>query len=508
MRVFIILRVALTIFLIAVASPALTQAPTEHQTSSVLDLSCTGDVHTQAITLWEHSLRDYFNKQINNGLNKSGNVYVLYYTQEELQPFVEMTRRCKDRQQIAELVETLNPTFTSLRPLPSAPNVRGWVCTGGPTCTSGNHLLGKEVPLCSAQFLGLLGALATDIVETIPADQRTVAEKTFVTNAATAMATQLDNWLSPTYFKQVVVRTNMTPADVKDGQSKYFFQDRDLWYMTTLSDLAELHRAGIKLNDVGVRAFKSLQAKHNQIKNMFDLFLARITLTNTSSGPRAEIDRGYWRNYADSKYAAYNASTSPVLCHKNTLGLMQKTFRIKSEASYLDPNLGWDLSHARRLIPALNTFVRNRSNLATVYGYQNQAFDPARLQVALANQVIDKIWNKDKQYPLFSNFWDGSNGWYRAGYENGTGNCQPGQAPYSLAWSFPTGGYPQWGEFNYIIRSLTTRLYELFKSTNPKDEGFVSKYYPALWKYSKTHSEKSKVSDLWALTFLSAAVGT
>jgi hypothetical protein len=504
MHTAFIIWIVLATGLVAAPLPVIARTPTASHLAAP-DFSCNGDVHAQAIQLWEQEARSYFSKQINSNLNKNGDVYVLYYTQAELQSFVEMTRRCKDRQQIAELADTLNPVFASLRPLPNAPSTRGWVCTGGHTCTSANHQLGKEVQLCSAQFLGLIGAVATDIVETVPFGQQTATEKAFVVNAATAMATQVDNWLSPTYFKSVIARTQMTPADAKDGRSTYFFVDKDLWMMATLSDLAELHQAGIKPSDAGMQAFKSLQSKHNQIGDMFNLLLARITLIDAKNGTRAEIDRGYWRNYADSKYAIYSATTSPVLCQKNFLGLMQENTRIKSKASYLDSNLGWDLSHARRLVPAFNTFTRNRTKLATTFGYNNPLFDPIKLQRAFANQIVDKIWNRDRKYPLFSNFWDGSNGWYRAGYKSGIrGDCRPGQAPYSLAWSFPTGGYLQWGKFNNTIRTLALRLYQLFNSTDPTSRGFVSKYYRVLERPSGAYGKSFNGHDLWMLAFLSS----
>ncbi|WP_139201691.1 hypothetical protein [Rhodanobacter glycinis] len=502
MRIIAIPLVALAIFLIG-APPSANARTSATPPPTSPDFSCTGTVHAQAIGLWEHALRGYYGNQISSGLNKEGNVYVLYNTQEELQPFVEMTRRCKDRQQIAELVDALSPVFASLRPLPDAPGTRGWVCTGGSTCTPANHLLGKEVQLCSAQFLGLLGAVATDIVETIPTSQRTAAEKAFVVNAATAMATQVDNWLSPTYFKSVAARTRMTSADAKDGQSTYFFQDRDLWFMTILSDLAELHETGVKMEGAGRQAFQSLQTKHSQIAGIFNLFLTRITLFNTSGDQRAEIDRGYWRNYADSKYAAYNALTSPVSCHQNIFGVMQKTYRVKSKAAYVDSSIGWDLSHARRLVPALASFVRNRTNLTKVFDYSNPSFNPSKLQRAFANQIVDKVWNKDRQHPLFSNFWDGSNGWYRAGYSNGTDQCRPGQAPYSLAWSYPTGGYPQWGEFNETLRSLNLQIYRLLDGADTKKSTFVDKYYSRL-QMPKT---PDAAQEIWSLTFLSSLVG-
>lgn len=478
MRALSVSWITLTLSLLAIASQSPARASSKLQTQQP-DLSCTGSAHSRVIALWENSLRNYFRSQINDRLNKNGDVYVLYYTQEELQSFVEMTRACKDRQQISELAEILNSAFTSLRPLHDASNTYGWICKGGHTCTARNHLLGKEVTLCSAQFLGLLGALATDIVETIPASEQSPTEKAFIINATIAMSTQLDHWLSPSYFRWVETRTGMTSADAKDGQSKYFFQDRDLWYMAALSDLAELHQAGIKTSGAGSRAFKSLQNKHGHISSMFNLLLKRITMFNKPSNSRAEIDRGYWRNYADSRYANYSGNDSPILCHKNGLDITQKVVRVKSITSYIDANIGWDFSHAQRLVPAFNTFARNRSNIDIVFGYHDQSFDPIKLRRAFANQIIDKIWNKDDRHPLFSNFWNGKNGWYRAGYENGTGSCRPGQPPYSLTEAFLIGGYIQWGKFNPTIHLLSIQLYRVFHSSELSDIAFTSKYYPS-----------------------------
>ncbi|MBD8872855.1 hypothetical protein [Rhodanobacter sp. DHB23] len=466
------------------------------------DFSCSGPVHNEAISLWEHGLRNYFADQIKDGLTVKGDVYVLYYTQEDLQPFVEMTRRCKDHVQIAELVAVLSPALDSLKSLPESPASKGWICTGGSTCTAANHLLGHEVQLCSAQFLGLLGAVATDIVETIPENQRSSTEKAFVSDAGSTIADQINRWLSPDYFKWVADRLKMTPASVVDSQSKYFFADRDLWFMTSLADLAELHQAGIRLDTAGTNSFNSLQSKRQQIAGMFDLFLTRTTLTNTSNGIRAEVDRGFWRNYSDSKYALYNTAASPVACNKDSTGHMQKSIRVESKSSYIDANVGWDISHARRLVPALETFVRNRTALATIFGYHNTAFDPAKLQQAYAHQIADTIWNKDSQYPLFSNFWDGSNGWYRSGYNNGTGSCTTGDAPYGLAWSFPTGGYPQWGAFNNTIRDLGMRIFILSNSDDPKAKAFMAKNYPQILPSTST------TNQIWRLAMISSLVDT
>lgn len=469
------------------------------------DFSCSGDVHAQAINLWENTLRKYFEGQVNKDLKLLGDTYVLYNIQQYLQSFVEMTRRCNDRPQIAELVETLSPVFAELQPLPNYPNGRGWICRGGSVCNRFNRLINTEIQLCSAQFLGLIGALATDVVEKIPRNQQTNAEKIFVINAIETIANQLDRWLSPSYFAQVAVRTKMTMHDATDGQSKYFFSDKDLWFIDLLSDLSELKQSNTKQSTDGVQHMQSLQGKREQIALLIDFFIQRVSLSETANGLRAEIDRGFWRNYGDSAYALYEGRESPIACIIDPgSNSRHKTIRVERSSKYIDPTMGWDFSHARRLVPALDTLSRNAKNLAAVFDYHSKQLASNVLINAFSNQIIDKIWDQNSDQPLFSNFWDGKNGWYRAGYDNGTG-CREGQAPYSLTVSFPTGGYPEWGHFNPKIRLLSTRLRQLTESEAPSARAFINKYYSSL--SGPVDTTAPAVRNIWKLSFDSSLVG-
>jgi hypothetical protein len=146
------------------------------------DYSRNGDIHKQVIDSWNTHYRDYFASEIKRRLFQENDVYLLYDIQNGgLQSFVEMTRRCKDTQQIGEIVDLLSPILTALKPIPNTNNSTGWICSGGNICTA-YGLLGKEVPLCSLQFLGLVGALSTSITQNIPNKKQSVAEKEFLAN--------------------------------------------------------------------------------------------------------------------------------------------------------------------------------------------------------------------------------------------------------------------------------------------------------------------------------------
>ncbi len=465
------------------------------------DYSRKGEIHKQVIDSWNTHYRDYYASEIKRRLFQENDVYLLYDIQNGgLQSFVEMTRRCRDTQQIGEIVDLLSPILTTLKPIPNTDNSTGWICSGGNICTS-YGLLGKEVPLCSLQFLGLAGALCTSITQNIPNKKQSVAEKEFLANTFNTMSIQLNRWFTPEYFKAVNNRLSMTPADIKDGTSRYFFSDRDLWHLTVLSDLSELYKSGIRpATEDGKKAFEDLQNKKEGIKNIFDLFLARSILTKSIKGARAEIDKGYWKNFYDNRYAKYTGSQSPVTWEKGSDGGWKMITHVKLDSSYISNDVAWDISHSRRLVPALETFVRNRKNIKAVWGYDNPAFDPIALRNAYANQIVEKIWNGDINYPLFSNFWSGDNGWYRVAYVHQTGRRFIGYPPYGLSSSMPLGGYPAWGNFHLTLKTIFRNIFELSHTNDSKTKSFISENYQGLLV---NRSDKTSTKPIQNLSFLS-----
>lgn len=464
------------------------------------DFSKKGEVHNRVIHLWDTYYRDYFAGEIMRRLFQDGDVYVLYDVQiGGLQSFVEMTRRCGDTRQIAELADLLNPVFSVLKPISDTGGSTGWICTGGNICKAYN-LIGKEVPLCSSQFLGLVGALATSISENIPAAQRTTSQQAFLGNAFSTMAIQLNRWFTGGYFASVDKRLHTGPADVKDGSSGSFFSDKDLWYMTVLSDLSELNRSGIQpASEDGEKAFEDLLQKKDGIKKIFDLFLARTFLIPFSNGVRADLDQGFWKYHFDNRYAGYKGNVSPVAWENGGDGKPGMKIQVEWDSSYIARNAGWDISHSRRLVPALETFVRNRENIKAVWGYDHPAFDPVALRRAFANQVVEKIWNRDIKYPLFSNFWSGDNGWYRVAYANQTGRQFAGYPPYGLTLSMANGGYPVWGAFHPTLNAIFRNIFELAQKDDAEASAFASKHYQRL---SGSGSDKRSVRDLSFLSDL------
>ncbi|MBW7892891.1 MAG: hypothetical protein H3C48_18075, partial [Chitinophagaceae bacterium] len=336
--------------------------------------------------------------------------------------------------------------------------------------------------------------------------QQTAAENNFLTNAVNTMTVHLNRWLTTGYFSSVNkrLRLHVSSADLKDGSSGYFFTDVDLWYLTALSDLSELYRSGVRpVAEDGKKAFEELQNKKEGIKNIFDLFLARTSLSKAQKGMRAEVDKGFWRYYFDNRYAGYTGDVSPVGWEESGDGKWKMKTQVKWDSSYIAPDAGWDISHARRLVPALETFVRNRENIKAVWGYDNPDFDPVALREAYANQVVDKIWNGDVNYPLFSNFWSGDNGWYRVAYAaNETGRRFAGYPPYGLSISIADGGYPVWGAFHPTLNTIFRNIFELSQKNDDRARSFISRNYPGLLGNRSNSASKKAIQNLSFLSDL------
>ncbi len=462
------------------------------------DFSKNGEIHQQVIQSWDNHYRDYFASEIRRRLFEAGDVYVLYDIQiGGLQSFVEMTRRCKDTKQISELVDLLNPVFSALKPISDSDKSTGWICTGGQICKD-YKLTGNEVTLCSSQYLGLIGAVATSVEENIPARRRTDAEKAFLANTYSTIAIHLNRWLSDRFLASVDRRMQLTPENIKNGSSSSFFTDKELWFLTALSDLSALHGKGIKpASEDGKAAFEALQNKKKAIHKTFDFFMARTSLSPTANGMRADLDRGFWRLFEDNRYAAYTGSLSPVTWIEDGNGKWEMKTQVPWDSSYIAKDAAWDISHARRLVPALETFARNGKYIRTVWDYKNPAFDPIALRQAFANQIVEKIWNKDMNYPLFSNFWSGDNGWYRVAYAaKETGRRFPGYAPYGLSISIADGGYPIWGSFHPALNAIFKHIFEMSKADDAETKSFVSQHYRRLFGSSRNRGSAKSFPSL------------
>jgi hypothetical protein len=98
--------------------------------------------------------------------------------------------------------------------------------------------------------------------------------------------------------------------------------------------------------------------------------------------------------------------------------------------------VGWDISHARRLVQFLWTMQTLQTPLSL-------GFPAERILSGTAREIAYKVFNGSFTQPSFSNYMDGTNGWFRVNYSGRAGfGYEPGS--WDLGRSFLTGGYGYW----------------------------------------------------------------
>lgn len=469
---------------------------------------CGGPVYEEANFLWQNKTKFYVKQKLQE-VQFDRNTVALYETTQHVFSFNEMIRRCGDADALEDVVATLLPFFDELEGFDESgydDQAVGWLNGSG-----------EEIKLYSVQYLGLVGAVATNILETIPESQRNSNEKMFIQKAVDSMAHQINRWLvrnnqyELNRFSQLLSMSSSIQKPYEDVATHHFrlFNDKDLWYLTVLSDLSELDQAGISKALLGQQGLSSLKKNSQKINNIFNVFVNRLSYFDTADGPRADIDVGF-RRYDAEPYSWYtNLENPPALC------VAGKTEVIVDMEEYSDPEITWDFSHARRFPVALETFVRNRDNLRATFGYERAEFNPIKIRNAFINQIIHKIWQRDPDYPLFKNYWNGDNGYITAGDERISegASCDSPllYKPFAHNRAFADGHFTLWGLYNADLRELAERVYQLMRSRNRSDQEFMENYY-----LSVGHGDSDQLlagvggqetAQIWRINFLSDLVG-
>jgi len=140
-------------------------------------------------------------------------------------------------------------------------------------------------------------------------------------------------------------------------------------------------------------------------------------------------------------------------------GHTSKSFPRKSDVRQAS-NVGWDLAHARRFVHVFETLHVNRN--ITLETFPND--DVMR---GLANQFAYGAFNKDLNNPIFTNFMDGTDGWYRAHWNDRKGFGYP---PLCGVEKAPlNGGYGFWSKYNPDISLISNTLWDLIKDFHAED---------------------------------------
>jgi hypothetical protein len=282
-------------------------------------------------------------------------------------------------------------------------------------------------------------------------------------------------------------RIDATPADIKDGSSALFLMDSDLWQVAAYSNLAGIVKnrpQWLKESGVDEDEF-ALMREHLTL--LLRLIKTRTTLQNTLIDGKksmvADLDEGFRRLHADNRFAGYSGNEKPINCTRGGESqIAGGKNNLQKSIQKTDPvgNLGLDISHARRLVHFFAAIERNRDALSKVFQIPLPEIPPQEVVTAFARQLRLKVWNQDQEKPLFTNYFNGANGWYRVGYDNGGSQCAEGYPPFGLTNSFPTGGYITWSAAEPMLGRLGRQIYALTQSDDKSNQAFVEKYYANL----------------------------
>jgi hypothetical protein len=146
-------------------------------------------------------------------------------------------------------------------------------------------------------------------------------------------------------------------------------------------------------------------------------------------------------------------------------------------------------------VNVFNTLYANRD-------ITRQTFPDREVMRKMTNQFIYGSFNKNFDEPLFTNFMDGTNGWFRLV-----------QAPYAQSPTAMSGGWATWRPFNPDVDRVMEALNRLVIGKQKSDAAisdFVTKYYAPPAHTSDTAAtvfDKNNSKELilfysaWASTF-------
>ena len=334
--------------------------------------------------------------------------------------------------------------------------------------------VGDESILVSSQFLYLLSE-ATDIVSRLPPDKQTPAMQNAIRQFVPVLLDHYKRWVfdEAEPFQVRGWGCKMKGKYVETGMNHFTFvkkklnrelgdqgcpsycnavTDTDMWIIAGVVNLLAAHR-----KDSSLVVFP--QEWYNQFLAYagvgIDLLKTRFVYpeyTNFAGQPvtGALFDAGAWDDHSDYAYAGYCGKEYPDPGKKKK-----------------GKDVGWDLSHARRFVHVFDALHKHR----VIF---NMDFPSEDFMKMLTNQFLYATFHRDFKLPLFSNFMDGSNGWFRAGYEDRVGF---GYGPWDMSISVLTGGYGFWSIYNPDVETVFRALLEMINTTDPEVREHLQIHY-------------------------------
>lgn len=398
-------------------------------------------------------------------------------------PVVEMAANCVDVELLDRLSELLVHAPESLSTDPD----------GRPIWSEN----GVELRLVSSEFL-MVSSRVVEAILGLPAAKRTPKMLAYAGVMLPIIAVHVDRWINKATF---VGHGGCSRPRVAVGHIDYIallrsrsmgselsycnvVDDVDLLIMGTAAQLARSSAndpVAADLAKLGV----DRSALVTYLQKSADLIGSRLVTTTlrdydgrTISG--RDFDPGVFRDLIDdNQWAGYTGPTFPL----------SATALLVPQIS--DARAGWDLSHASRLVPVLAAFRRARP-------ITGSTFPEDAVMTGLANQLAFATMVGTREWPKFSNYLSGLNGWYRVIYRGRTGF---GYGPSDIGnAAFLEGGYGLWGVWSKEVAALTKRMGTIMQASDPLSVEFRSKNIGLLWdNFSRVGGVNADRAKSWTV---------
>lgn len=337
---------------------------------------------------------------------------------------------------------------------------------------------GEESILVSSQYLYLLSDTVTAIVD-IRKEKRTKRMNDVLSIFIPILVEHYDRWIFkepgpfqvrgwgcqfdgkpvPACMSHLKFINSKLRKKLGNGKSSSYCNavtDMDMWIIAGVANLLNVYNKDKFLVPITEAKYKDLV---NYVKTGALLFESRFSPTKLKNFDNVLVegtvfDAGAWDDHKDFSYTGYRGQDYPRPSSQSHLKHSAK-------------NIGWDLSHASRFVHVFDSLFKAKDILGLNF--------PTKEHLKkMSNQLVYATFNKDFKKPLFTNFMDGTNGWYRIGYSGRSGF---GYGPWDMSYAVPTGGYGFWSIYNNDIQTVFVCLADMMKTNDPEIRRHVAEHY-------------------------------
>jgi hypothetical protein len=238
--------------------------------------------------------------------------------------------------------------------------------------------------------------------------------------------------------------------------------DIDLWLIASAAEILGAHSNDPALAPLGPDQVAMLRSAVETGIRFFQSKRTDYPETKDFEGRRvgsASYFNGDYTAHPDYEYSGVTSEQFPVPSQK----------KVYAGAS-------WDISHAYRLPVFLRALYENRKATGSAF----PAYHDLEMVV---NQYLYRVFNGDFNFPLFHNYFDGSDGWFRVGY-NGPGFGHPPSIYCDMrndkTRCLTPGNIIGWGQLAFVdtvLAQLEQSLVKLGFDDQPPVQRFRDRYY-------------------------------